>query len=260
MPPPLPPRVRIRKTPPAPRTLTQRIIAYVLGSTAAGYLLSLALHGGAAIALSIVLVRGMPGMDSLNTLIVTQGEESDHGAGFEQVLDTSIDFSGGETSSAEEAVAVAEVQSESAIPLPDIHALADTKNDGKTTGKGEGNQSGDGQGSGGFARPVQGKAVTKGSFTVWTVPEDPSPREDYLIVIQVELPGNRRLRWGDITGQVVGTDGYTQPVSQYHKFTRYVSKANQVVVYVPGAERLVKDVIQVRSRTLAEAQTLEIVF
>ena len=79
---------------------------------------------------------------------------------------------------------------------------------------------GDGQGDGiGVTVPsinVPGHAVTKGSFSVGTEPEDPEPREDYMIIIQVRLPENLikngKYRANDITGMVRGTDSYTKKI------------------------------------------------
>lgn len=112
----------------------------------------------------------------------------------------------------------------------------------------------------GFSMPGGDEAVTKGSFSAWTVPSDPKPGEDYLIVIQVEYKSGAKLRLGDVNGTVVGTDKYRQEIRNNHKRTRYILKANQVVVSVPGAERLVEDTIEVRSNILKEEQKLVIVF
>jgi len=114
-----------------------------------------------------------------------------------------------------------------------------------------------------FAKPASGKVVTKGNFTAWTVPEDPAPREDYRIIIQIKLPKKlRRYPLWDLLGRIVGTDGYIQEFPEYHK-TYLPVKDNQaqLVVLVPGAERLVRDTIEVRSlKILKEKQTLNIEF
>jgi hypothetical protein len=58
---------------------------------------------------------------------------------------------------------------------------------------------------------VGAKAVTKGSFTVWTVPSDPGPGEDYQIFIEVKLPQSlSSYQRGDLRGNVSGTDSYQQ--------------------------------------------------
>ena len=126
-----------------------------------------------------------------------------------------------------------------------------------------------------------GNAVTKGSFTAWTVPENPDPDQNYMIVVQVKLPERiRQLKAADLSGIVVGTDDYEQRIPFDRRapgmtFTTRRKKAvilklsdflpinkgkAQLMVWVPGAARLVRDRITIRSRILKEEQTLEIVF
>lgn len=134
-----------------------------------------------------------------------------------------------------------------------------------------------------FRVPESGFAVTKGSFTAWTVPESPEPGERYRIVIQVKLPdGVETYRLSDLFGKVTGTDGYTQgiPYDRNKKFA--VSYTNekkqeviiesrseridvrnnkiQLVVIVPGAQRLVKDTIKLKSKKLREDHEITLVF
>jgi len=118
----------------------------------------------------------------------------------------------------------------------------------------------------GFAMPAdKGKVITKGSFSVWTVPEDPEPNKSYMIVIQL----NRRVRirnlMADVTGTVKGTDGYFTGIGSslksFHIARQFViPKARQIVIHIPGAKQLVKDVINIRSEKLDETQEIEIVF
>lgn len=59
--------------------------------------------------------------------------------------------------------------------------------------------------------PVDGLAVTKGSFTAFTIPAAPKPRQAYSIVIEVKLPDDvEEYRVSDLSGKVRGTDGYEQ--------------------------------------------------
>ncbi|MFM8725166.1 MAG: hypothetical protein ACKON9_08565, partial [Planctomycetaceae bacterium] len=59
--------------------------------------------------------------------------------------------------------------------------------------------------------PVDGLAVTKGSFTAFTIPAAPQPRQSYSIVIEVKLPDDvKKYRVSDLSGKVRGTDGYEQ--------------------------------------------------
>jgi hypothetical protein len=124
-------------------------------------------------------------------------------------------------------------------------------------GNGEGSGVGDGLNIGGYS--MGGNAVRKGSFTVWTVPKDPLPREPYLIVIQVKYKKpEQKLVQADITGMVRGTDRYERRISA--KTTRIIPEANQVVIEIPGALETVQDSILVHSAILRESQRLQIVF
>ena len=130
--------------------------------------------------------------------------------------------------------------------------------------------------------PESGLAVTKGSFTAFTIPANPRPRDVYSIVIEVRLPDDvKEYRVSDLVGEVRGSDKYVQKIP-YDKdspsaagfqtkekgfkvltnsTTLEVFKNRvQIIVKVPGAARLVKDVIKIRSRKLKEEQELTLVF
>ena len=130
--------------------------------------------------------------------------------------------------------------------------------------------------------PESGLAVTKGSFTAFTIPANPKPREVYSIVIEVRLPDDvKEFRVSDLVGEVRGSDKYVQkipydkdapsaagyPVENAGiKVLTSSSVLNveknrvQIIVKVPGAARMVKDVIKIRSRKLKEEQELTLVF
>ncbi len=123
----------------------------------------------------------------------------------------------------------------------------------------------------GFAMPRnKGKVVTQGSFSVWTVPEDPTPGRNYLIVIQLNRKVRIRNLAKDVTGSVTGSDGYFTDIGLKRTFPiqapQYViSKARQVVIKIPPpkpeVEHLgIRDKIIVKSKTLDETQEIEIVF
>lgn len=154
--------------------------------------------------------------------------------------------------------------------------------DGK--GKGVGDNQGDGFADGEgflFKMPKGGKAVQKGSFAAWTVPEDPQPRESYMIVIRIKLPvGTKQYRVSDLTGTIVGTDGFALQIPydrtrttatvterggkvvpvKLSDFLPIVDEYVQLMVNVPGASERVRDVIDLKSKLLKESQKLEIVF
>ncbi|MCA9047412.1 MAG: hypothetical protein KDA89_01710 [Planctomycetaceae bacterium] len=133
-----------------------------------------------------------------------------------------------------------------------------------------------------FKLPKSGLAVTKGSFTAWTVPETPEPQQPYMIIIEVRLPDDvKRYRITDLDGYVRGSDSYRQriPFDPRAKFASFYTDENQkmvnisgsdtitvrdnivqLAIQIPGALRLVRDVIEIRSRRLRERQELELVF
>ncbi len=106
------------------------------------------------------------------------------------------------------------------------------------------------------------KAITKGSFTVWTVPEDPNPGQPYWVVILVKhkktLVNYTRV---DLTGTVVGTDNYRALIATHQpaKF-RVKSDMARLALRIPGGAKLVKDVINIKSSMLNEKQTVAIIF
>jgi hypothetical protein len=132
--------------------------------------------------------------------------------------------------------------------------------------------------------PAGARVVRKGSFSVWTVPKDPLPFQEYKIVIQIRLPDLvRRYRATDLSGEVEGTDRYRQQIPWDPKwkgrtdvaltirkgqlvplrkgdFLPVRDRIAQLVIRVPPAKRLVRDRIKIRSKLLKEEQVLEIVF
>lgn len=168
------------------------------------------------------------------------------------------------------------------IADPRLFAPADViANAAQTVGKENGgSEFGDSDGFQ-FKMPSGGRAVKKGSFAAWTVPADPKPREDYLIIIRIKLPpGSKTYRVSDIGGEVIGTDGFMLKVPfdtrrpdatrterngnvvpvKPNDLLRIVDGHAQIVVNIPGAAALVKDTIQVKSKILKEEQRLEIEF
>jgi hypothetical protein len=134
-----------------------------------------------------------------------------------------------------------------------------------------------------FKMPESGLAVTKGSFTAWTVPSNPAPRQNYLIIIEIQLPSNvAKYQLTDLNGSSIrGSDMYQQripfdvdaskkgygttasgkpPLLKLSDALPVVSNKVQLVVKVPGARRLVMDTIKIKSRRLREEQELNIVF
>ncbi len=132
---------------------------------------------------------------------------------------------------------------------------------GGGNGHGQG-ESGDGSGMGVAGPKVPGHAQTKGSFSAWPDPRDPKPGEDYFIVIQIRLPKNiTKYRGSDVSGNVIGTDGYRQAIRFKTNETLDVEEgAVRMRIFVPGAARLIRDTVRVESKILKEKQTFEIEF
>jgi hypothetical protein len=139
--------------------------------------------------------------------------------------------------------------------------------------------------------------VTAGSFAAWTVPqgldnngrkirersgkpgepgESPLEGEVYFIVIRIKLPANRSTySLSDLSGSVIGTDKYRQVIpdgvfvlakdGRLEKPPRHgkldvKNRSIDIVMRVPGAERLVKDTIELKSKILNETQRMTLEF
>lgn len=278
MPPPLPPSVTepdsivIRTIEEAPLSWPERVKQWFVES-AVGCGSSVGFHIVLLVILSFWLIPAGSGFDtSLNMgFTVAAGD-------FDEATNLDIDFpeSKSEVSQAlrnMSASAAANRLRDAAEPKEQKTVEADTP--GSTTnGGGEASKpaknpgSGTGKNGSGYPMPAGG-GVRKGSFTAWTIPEDPEPREDYLIVIQVQLPKNiGRYRQEDLSGFMTGDDGYETPIGFFRgdaKFPKryygqFDPESNQFVIKIPGAAAKVKDQIQIQSRVLKEKQLLEIVF
>lgn len=232
----------------------QRLRRWLIGFAGMGYGVSLLIHAVALTVLSLLMIRGMIGDDAVSTL-VSVGEE-EH-LQFEELIVPSVELDAASDDLLEQqlqpVVSPAEL---TAPPLNLDESLA------KALGQQDG---GELPGSGGqlqFSMPKSGKAVRKGSFTAWTVPEDPKPGESYLIIIQIQLPSaTRRYPRSDLSGMVIGTDGYEQVIPESAAgYLPVHDGMTQLVVKVPGAYALVRDSIRIESKLLKEKQSLEIVF
>jgi hypothetical protein len=136
------------------------------------------------------------------------------------------------------------------------------------SGIGNGVGMGEGDGAGVVAVPpvnVPGHAITKGSFSVWTEPEDPEPGEDYYIRVLVRMPSDwnpaTKYRLRDISGMVTGTDGFKYTI-QFKPNERVIAKegAVQFQIFIPGSYKKVRDTIRIQSRLLKEKQVIELEF
>ena len=113
-------------------------------------------------------------------------------------------------------------------------------------------------------------AVTQGSFTVWAAPNPPAAFQDYQIFIKVTLPSAAtNYDKSDLSGNLAGTDGYTQGIaaneSLIGKFSQQETmqvNGNSALlsVWVPGACSGVNDTINIHSNLLNESQEIKITF
>lgn len=233
----------------------------------AGYAISALVHGLIFVGLAIVFVPEVVtgGSGGIETLVSLGESDLAPGEGLDQLdSETSFEVEGGQKLS----TAVESDLDRGGVgfeePIETLESAAKINpfaNWGEGEGQGQGEQVGDGTpgGTGGYAMPGSGKVVTKGSFTAWTIPEDPQPKENYLIVIQVKLPPKyKSMPLNDVTGEVIGTDGYRLGINAYT--SKYLHKTKQVVLRIPGAESTIRDTIRVRSQILKESQELTIEF
>ena len=126
--------------------------------------------------------------------------------------------------------------------------------------------SGDSSGLNASVQPPN-SAISKGSFTVWANPEHPQPNQEYVIYTSIRLPrGTEDYDASDISGQLIGTDGFVIPVggakNPFSKFVFSVEKAKAVVTTrVPGALTSgIRDEISINSKLLNETQSLTLIF
>jgi len=258
-----------------------RVRRSLTGTTAAGWYLSLVIHScGYATAtavfawlgLSLLPVEPTPELPQIQASLAEESILDDLPA-LEIVQAPGPDNEG--TSESLEQLA-------SQLAVSDRGNIDTVVNDAKIAAMGSEETEPTDQGDTQFFRiPESGLAVTKGSFTAWTDPAHPKPGDFYQIIIEMRLPDRlTRYRLTDLSGRVVGTDGYSQrlPFDQRKANAARVTggaepvtvKRNTVVellgnklqlaIKVPGARRLVKDRIFIKSRRLREEQEIKLVF
>jgi hypothetical protein len=253
----------------APKNWKAKTAAWVASMAAMGYGVSLFLHLAAIGALSVVVLA--PKFESKPVGIdadaggfgqgsMFDGDSFDPGGSGASEAKTDVEIVPGLVGAGISADALTTDVQQDALAAAGIGVGG---KEGNGQGSGEGDGIGDGKGLP-FAMPGAGKVTMKGSFTAWTVPEDPKPEEDYTIVIQIRLPpGVKKIPKRDLEGSIVeGTDKYRLhiPTPRMPTFLPVSGAFAQLVVPVPGARSLVRDKITVKSRILKESQTLEIEF
>jgi hypothetical protein len=272
--PPRPLDVRTTEPPPGKRWLERWT-----GHESSGFLTSLLLHIAILLALAIPIVDEVrPGAPL--ALFVSQAAR-DEAVEFE-LIDTELR---GRSRTDEPAPGPPLVS----VPLPrfteSVRQVLTKPSEGGSGGEGLGVASTDGGAGTGLPK----HAVQQGNFAAWWVPKierygekvEPGqlPRvgQDYNIYVQVRLPADRKsFRIEDLSGEIVGTDGYKQlipdrawVVDEQGELTRAAGKpllrvtqgVVQIVFKVQGAGKAgVRDTIRIKSRLLNEEQTLVLVF
>ena len=234
----------------------ERIVSWFVSDDAKGFGTSVVFHILLLIFCSFIIIHSTKPNAPFST---EASEADDRGVEMDDSISTEIEIADIET----ESIQPPQFQQ---IPIPTQQAprsaiLTDLEQNiaslfGTSDGEGD-------AGDPGFRPPGNGKFVRKGSFTAWTVPEDPAPGEAYFIIIHVELPKRiRNYDPRDLTGFMRGTDGYKTAIGFYRGkyFGEFNKRAKQLVIRIPGAAANVRDTIHVESRVLREKQDLEIVF
>lgn len=126
-------------------------------------------------------------------------------------------------------------------------------------------------------------AIRSGSFSVFAEPADPIDGQPYWLIIQLELPPGLTRRTSirqDVTGLLTGSDGFRMTIPSGPAFMVPVGPAIVAVpkspeiqdryhlgdgqarwaIWVPGADKNVKDTIHVHSRLLDEEHVLNVEF
>lgn len=262
----------------APKSLWDRIT----DATSLGLAWSVLIHTILLIAMAVII---LPSVGTGEVVAIVATDADDAVTTFDNLIDVSFDSAAAEAAESQEAVEI--VPDEADIPLP-VNTLVEKKAvESKAEGAGSGKTAGEGQGAPRLRAPAN--AVRRGRFAAWTIPikqpgfpdpkpgDSPRPGQSYNIVIQLQLPENvTRYSAGDLTGSVVGTDGYRLRLPNRTYFYNedgnlieansrrrlpIVENTVQIFVHVPAAKyEAVKDTIRVESRRLAESQVLELVF
>lgn len=242
--------------PPEDNSFKGRMLRWAYSSVMAGILFSLLVH---TVIMSVLAVLVMGGA-SLHRGLDLFGVMADSDGVSDLELDSAMSIDPGQEAAALEFPDMSKfISTEQADFNPSTSLKGSIGGTGTGNGTGEG---GEGTGMSVGALNIPKYAVTKGSFSAWTDPKDPEPGFSYQIVIQFRLPANVKVyRGSDLTGMVIGTDGYKQAIRLSKNETFTVQDGSvQIRQVVPGAAKLVRDTIRVESKLLREKQVIEIEF
>jgi len=250
-------------------------LVWLISNATCGYGVSLIFH--------MVMLGGMSAivyhsMDENQSISMTITEVDAMPIEFTEIMDLTVEPGGSAQQQLPQLQKIPISASEAEISsslLDSTASVAGSDGDGGDAGEGFGFM---------FTMPEGGKAVSKGSFSAWTVPEDPEPYQRYMIVIRIRVPENvKQYRLSDLSGKVEGSDSYVQylpfdPNPAFKELGARSERGGQVIklrsssrlpviknhvqlmIPVKGGDTLVRDTIHVRSRMLDEDQKLEIEF
>lgn len=269
-----------------------QIWRHLNGEEGAGYVISLVVH---AILLALLSIPIIAQLDAPEYFTTTVREESDETVVVDEPIDTVVPLP-----------VSASAGGDPLSKLPDMNLeplnteLQDLKLSDVNQVEGEDTAGGIDGASGGKRIAQPKNAVKAGNFSVWPWPvvsrngsrvttdkirqnrflgepgTFPKPREDYLIVIRIKVPGDRKsISIKDFSGTVVGTDNYQQIIPDgcfYFTGTGKLMPVRvrpsipvidgeaELIVRVPGAAAFVEDTINIHSKILDEDQEIKLIF
>lgn len=249
------------------------LVAWIVSTASCGYGVSLIFHTMLLAGMSAIVFSTMDNNQSITTIIT---EADAMPIEFTEIMDLTVEPAGSSQNQLPQLTKIPITTAEAEISSSLLDSTASNAGN-----NGEGGDTDEGFGFM-FSMPEGGKVVSKGSFSAWTVPEDPEPRKDYMIVIRIKLPEKTKLyRISDLSGKVEGSDLYVQHLpfdpnrrdlgarsengGQITKLRsssrlRVIKNHVQIMIPVKGGNTLVRDTIHIKSRMLKEDQKLEIVF
>ncbi len=248
-------------------------LAWLISTASCGYGVSLIFH--------MVMLAGMSAivytsMDDNVSVVTTITDADGMPIEFTEIMDLTVESAGSSENQLPQLTKIPITNAEAEISSSLLDSTASNAGN-----NGEGGDTDEGFGFM-FSMPQGGKVVSRGSFSAWTVPEDPEPRKDYMIVIRIKLPEKTKLyRISDLSGKVEGSDFYEQylPFDPNRKDLgarselggqivklrtssrlRVIKNHVQIMIPVKGGDTQIRDTIHIKSRMLDEDQKLEIEF
>ncbi|MBW3541906.1 MAG: hypothetical protein KY476_16680, partial [Planctomycetes bacterium] len=141
-------------------TLSERIERWLLGAPGVAYLLSMLFHASLLVGFALVVSRMLPNENERGTILIEPQESEEISL---DEVDMAVELAPVKVDPLPAQLReVPVVEAEVPVPLPDDILTELPKVGGEGTGEAGGE---------GLARPKTKNAVTKGSFTAWTIPE-----------------------------------------------------------------------------------------